>query len=148
MELEGLPGLGALPALGVVNRQAPTAELRPIAQQQEDEKDLMPYAVLDRIEQAAIRDRMAPLEVWHTLRATPLPGIELNARQAATHVATFFRLWSRTQWKRERLAPSFHLDDENLDPRTWCRFPILMGGYETELEELWRSVEQEESRSP
>ena len=48
----------------------------------------------------------------------------------------FFRLWSRNQWKRERYAPSFHLDDENLDPKTWCRFPILSGGFEEELAAL------------
>ena len=46
-------------------------------------------------------------------------------------VERFFRLWSRNQWKRERYAPSFHLDDENLDPKTWCRFPILSGGAPT-----------------
>jgi len=37
-------------------------------------------------------------------------------------VERFFKLWCRNQWKRERYAPSFHLDDENLDPKTWCRF--------------------------
>ena len=36
------------------------------------------------------------------------------------------------------LAPSFHLDDENLDPKTWCRFPILSGGFQRELGELRR----------
>ena len=51
-------------------------------------------------------------------------------------IERFFRLWSRNQWKRERYAPSFHLDDENLDPKTWCRFPILSAGFETELAEL------------
>jgi NAD+ synthase (glutamine-hydrolysing) len=51
-------------------------------------------------------------------------------------VKRFFSLWSRNQWKRERYAPSFHLDDENLDPKTWCRFPILSGGFERELAEL------------
>jgi NAD+ synthase (glutamine-hydrolysing) len=51
-------------------------------------------------------------------------------------VARFFRLWCRNQWKRERYAPSFHVDDENLDPKTWCRFPILSGGFTRELEEL------------
>jgi len=51
-------------------------------------------------------------------------------------VERFFILFSRNQWKRERYAPSFHLDDENLDPKTWCRFPILSGGYERELAEL------------
>ena len=33
-------------------------------------------------------------------------------------------------------ALSFQLDDENLDPKTWCRFPILSGGFERELSEL------------
>jgi NAD+ synthase (glutamine-hydrolysing) len=51
-------------------------------------------------------------------------------------VIRFFRLWSRNQWKRERYAPSFHLDDENLDPKTWCRFPILSAGFAKELREL------------
>ncbi len=141
MEREGLPGLGPLPALAAVNAQAPTAELRPSASRQEDERDLMPYVVLDAIEQAAIRDRMAPVDVWRTLLARPPGGQPIEPHQAAEYVATFFRLWSRTQWKRERIAPSFHLDDENLDPRTWCRFPILAGGYETEIEQLWRVVE-------
>ena len=56
--------------------------------------------------------------------------------QLGLWVERFFRLFSRNQWKRERYAPSFHVDDENLDPKTWCRFPILSGGYERELAEL------------
>ena len=28
------------------------------------------------------------------------------------------------------------VDDANLDPKTACRFPILSGGFERELEEL------------
>lgn len=51
-------------------------------------------------------------------------------------IERFFNLWSRNQWKRERFAPSFHLDDESLDPKTWCRFPILSGGYAEELAEM------------
>ncbi len=140
MERTGCAGLGPLPVLAAVNRQAPTAELRPPAAGQQDERDLMPYVVLDAIERAAIRDRMAPVEVWRHLLATPFPDLTLTADRAAACVARFFTLWSRSQWKRERLAPSFHLDDENLDPRTWCRFPILQGGYETELAELDEAV--------
>ena len=143
MEREGLAELGPLPVLAAVNIQAPTAELRPPEQGQQDEKDLMPYVVLDVIEQAAIRDRLAPVAVWRRLRETPLPGITLNPRQAAEYVAHFFKRFSASQWKRERLAPSFHLDDENLDPRTWCRFPILAGGYQLELEALWNAVRSE-----
>jgi NAD+ synthase (glutamine-hydrolysing) len=51
-------------------------------------------------------------------------------------VDRFYRLWCYNQWKRERYAPSFHLDDKNLDPKTWCRFPILSGNFTMELEEL------------
>ena len=60
----------------------------------------------------------------------------------ARWVERFFRLWCRNQWKRERYAPSFHLDDENLDPKTWCRFPILSGGFERELRELRAYVDE------
>jgi len=146
MERTGCAGLRPLPALAAINRQAPTAELRPPAAGQQDERDLMPYVVLDAIERAAIRDRMSPVEVWRHLLTTPFPEPALTPGAAAACVARFFTLWSRSQWKRERLAPSFHLDDENLDPRTWCRFPILQGGYETELAELDEALRSSQQR--
>jgi NAD+ synthase (glutamine-hydrolysing) len=133
MEREGPAGIGSLPELSAVNRQAPTAELRPPADGQTDEGDLMPYEVLDAIERAAIRDKHAPREVWQ-LMCTEFA--QYSRRQMAEWVDRFFRLWCRNQWKRERYAPSLHLDDENLDPKTWCRFPILSGGFERELAEL------------
>jgi NAD+ synthase (glutamine-hydrolysing) len=61
-------------------------------------------------------------------------------QQLLEWVERFYRLWSRNQWKRERYAPSFHVDDANLDPKTWCRFPILSGGFERELAELRAAV--------
>ncbi len=122
-----------LPALAKVNAQAPTPELRPAAAHQTAEGDLMPYDALEALEDAAIRDKHTPLEAFREMRAR-YPAIE--PEQLADWVEDFFRRWCRTQWKRERYAPSFHLDDKNLDPRTWCRFPILSGGYERELAEL------------
>jgi NAD+ synthase (glutamine-hydrolysing) len=133
IEKEGPQGLGPIPALELVNVQAPTAELRPQAAQQTDEQDLMPYDVLDAIERAAIRDKLSPVEAWQVLQPQ-FP--QFTAQQLAVWVGRFFQLWCRNQWKRERYAPSFHLDDENLDPKTWCRFPILSGGFRRELEEL------------
>ncbi|MCK4685245.1 MAG: NAD+ synthetase, partial [Pirellulales bacterium] len=56
----------------------------------------------------------------------------------------FFQLWSRNQWKRERLAPSFHLDDESLDPKSWCRFPILSGGFSREIRQLRKAASAQE----
>jgi len=126
-----------LPALHAVNRQAPTAELRPPSATQTDEDDLMPYPLLDAIERLAIRDKLPPLDVWHLVRRD-FP--HFSAPQLAVWVERFYRLWSRNQWKRERYAPSFHLDDENLDPKTWCRWPILSGGFDLEIEELRSAV--------
>jgi len=137
MEKIGPVGIGPLPALSAVNALPPTAELRPPSARQTDEDDLMPYQVLDAIERAAIRDKLPPLAVWRTV----LP--EFSQYDPATlggWVERFFRLWCRNQWKRERYAPSFHLDDENLDPKTWCRFPILSGGFERELAELRKEI--------
>jgi NAD+ synthase (glutamine-hydrolysing) len=133
LETKGPAGLHAIAALAVVNRMQPTAELRPPTAGQTDEDDLMPYRVLDAIERAAIRDKQPPLEV---LRAVRPQFPQCTPAQLQLWVERFFRLWCRNQWKRERYAPSFHLDDENLDPKTWCRFPILSGGFERELAEL------------
>ena len=48
------------PGLRHVNALQPTAELRPSEDKQTDERDLMPYAVLNRIERLAFYDRYAP----------------------------------------------------------------------------------------
>ena len=117
-------------ALKYVNNLKPTAELRPAERDQTDESDLMPYDILDDIEKCAIRDYKSPVEVFVTLRGS-YPDDILKG-----YIRKFFILWSINQWKRERYAPSFHLDDENLDPKTWCRFPILNGGFYAALEEM------------
>lgn len=117
------------PGLNYVNRLNPTAELRPQEQSQTDESDLMPYVILQAIERLAIRDWKPPIEIYLTLKEQKLEDDALLKE----HIRKFFKLWSRNQWKRERVAPAFHVDDFNVDPRTWCRFPILSGGYEEEL---------------
>ena len=120
------------PGLHAVNALTPTAELRPLERSQTDEKDLMPYSLLVEIERLAIRDRRSPVEVLVALQKKN----EFEEAELKEYIKKFFRLWSRNQWKRERLAPSFHLDDFNVDPKTWCRFPILSGGFEEELTQL------------
>jgi NAD+ synthase (glutamine-hydrolysing) len=133
LETDGNDDIAPVPALAAVNTQQPTAELRPAEAGQTDEDDLMPYPVLDAIERLAIRDKKSPAEVLTLITAT-FPDYSPETHKS--WIVRFFRLWSRNQWKRERYAPSFHLDDENLDPKTWCRFPILSGGYQRELEDL------------
>lgn len=123
-------------ALENINTLKPSAELRPSNANQTDESDLMPYDVLDWIEEMAIRDKKSPIEI---LKRLTMSG-KYPINQYATWVEKFFYLWSKNQWKRERYAPSFHLDDESLDPKTWCRFPILSGGFDVELKNMWDYV--------
>jgi NAD+ synthase (glutamine-hydrolysing) len=137
MEAHGPAGLGPIPALRAINDQAPTAELRPPSSHQTDEDDLMPYPVLDAIERAAIRDKQMPCDVWKIIQ---LQFPAYPATQLAAWTVRFFTLWCRNQWKRERFAPGFHLDDENLDPKTWCRFPILSGNFTAELNDLRKAA--------
>jgi NAD+ synthase (glutamine-hydrolysing) len=116
-----------------VNQLVPTAELRPEAEMQTDEDDLMPYSVLNRIQKLAVIEKKSPQEIFEYIAAeSPAETPE----RVFLWLERYFKLWSRNQWKRERYAPSFHLDDENLDPRSWCRYPILSGGYIKELERL------------
>ncbi|MBW2461241.1 MAG: NAD(+) synthase [Deltaproteobacteria bacterium] len=133
MEEVGPTGGAPIPALDAVNVQAPTAELRPQGAGQTDEGDLMPYPLLDAIEDEAIGGKKPPAEVLLSV-AAQFP--EFDDDQLRLWVRRFFTLFSRNQWKRERYAPSFHVDDKNLDPKTWCRFPILSGGFREELQEM------------
>ena len=93
----------------------------------------MPYDILDAIERLAIRDKKSPIEVYTLINER---SDQKDSKKLKKHVIKFFELWCRNQWKREKYAVSFHFDDENLDPKTWCRWPVLSSGLKTELEEL------------
>lgn len=121
---------GPIKSLKLVNQQEPTAELRPPGNHQTDEADLMPYEILDQIERFAIRDKLSPQVV---LDQVARDFSNYSRDQLIIWIKRFHRLWSQNQWKRERYAPSFHLDDQSVDPKTWCRFPILSSGYSEEL---------------
>lgn len=136
LQSRGLDGVEPFAYLSCITAQAPTAELRPRKAgeaEQTDEADLMPYALLSRLEALAIRERKSPTQC---LRELSIEAPWSNNPRLKTWIARFFRLWTRNQWKRERYAPSFHLDRHDLDPRSGTRFPILSGGFEEELREM------------
>lgn len=135
METTGVQGVGPMPGLVAVTSRTPSPELRPESMNQTSEGDLMPYEVLEAIEDAAISAKRSPAEVLEVVSGL-FPAMPRDVLRG--HVRKFFALWCRNQWKRERYAPSFHVDDHNLDPKTWCRFPILSGGFAEELRELGR----------
>ena len=125
--------------LKYVNSLQPTAELRPKEQNQTDEKDLMPYEILNRLEYWAIEKWKSPRECLDQLELEF--GASYTKENRKTFVERFFKLFSRNQWKRERYAPGFHVDSRNLDSRSWLRFPILNGGYSKELVDLQEEKE-------
>jgi NAD+ synthase (glutamine-hydrolysing) len=134
LERTGPRGLHPYEALKIVNEQTPGPELRPQELHQAGEKDLMPYDVLDAIEEAAIENNQSAKDCYLLMRAR-FP--QFDGRTMAKWVEKFFGLWARNQWKRERLAPALHVASRNLDPRTWRRSPILSGGFTEELKEMW-----------
>jgi NAD+ synthase (glutamine-hydrolysing) len=141
MEKFGLPQLPPVSGLSLINQQKPTAELRPPGSHQTDEADLMPYDVLDVIERSAVIERLTPAQVLQRVRE----DFPESGQAALGWVKRFYQLFSQNQWKRERYAPSFHVDDGNLDPKTWCRFPILSGGFRREMRLL---EERDQKKEP
>ncbi|MGA1192465.1 MAG: NAD(+) synthase, partial [Bdellovibrionota bacterium] len=123
-----------LSELQLVNELVPSAELLPLETNQSDERELGPYEVCSFIEEHFMRRAQSPVEIYPELLATF--GQEYSSEELLVWLKRFFSLFARNQWKRERLAPCFHVDHMNLDPRTWCRWPILNGGFEEELAEL------------
>lgn len=108
-------------ALSQVNNLTPKAELRPQNQVQTDEGDLMPYGVLQKIESLFIRDHFSSTQIFDHLKS------EYPDNKLEGWIEKFFRLWKQNQWKRERYALGFHLDDYNIDSRSGFRYPVLSG---------------------
>jgi NAD+ synthase (glutamine-hydrolysing) len=108
------------PILAEIAEATPTAELRP--HPQADETDLMPYPLLTFLE-----DKL----LWEGHPPSTLPILaqehfaQLSLPELRQYSQRFIRLFAASQWKRERLAPAFHLDKYDLDPRGAARFPIL-----------------------
>jgi NAD+ synthase (glutamine-hydrolysing) len=118
-------GRGPVPELRLSNALAPSAELRPAAERQQDEKDLMPYEVLALLERLFVLEKMGHDEMMQAL--SERFSARWSAKQLSLWLSKFERLWRASQWKRERLAPSLMIDSFSVDPRGWFRWPILAG---------------------
>ncbi len=131
MEKVGVDGIWKLSELQFVNDLEPSAELRPQESKQVDEEDLMPYPILNFIEKSTFKNKNAPKLVFDELKKEY--GTSYSEEKLWEFADRFFRLWARNQWKRERYAPGFHVDDYSLDPKSWLRFPILSAGLAKDL---------------
>lgn len=115
-------------ALSYINSQKPTAELRP--EEQQDEDDLMPYAMLDRILMLQLQKNLTPLEIFEVI---VIEDEQYEAEFVAKCVVKYFTMFVRNQWKRDRQAPSFHIEINSLDPKADRRMPLLGNPYQEEV---------------
>lgn len=118
------PILPAYPSIKEIVCSPPSAELKPPEDKQEDEKDLMPYPLLQKIEELFIVRGAGYSEIIQLL-SEDSEIQNLPPRFLEESVKKYISLFHKNQWKRERLPPSFHLDDYGLDPKSSFRFPIL-----------------------
>ncbi|TGK87044.1 NAD(+) synthase [Leptospira noumeaensis] len=109
-------------SIRILRNTKPTAELKPLSEHQEDEKDLMPYPILQSIERKLVYLGVQDADCLEALiKEFPWETPDV----LSTHIKKFKKLFMTSQWKRERLPPSFHLDEYGLDPKSSYRYPIL-----------------------
>jgi len=108
--------------LSAIVNQNPTAELRPT--EQRDEADLMPFEVLDAIRVLTQVYFYVKDELLIKLKTSDFNGVYSDA-QLGGYIEKYFQLYQRNQWKRERLAVSFHIEHDSACPKTYRRFPVL-----------------------
>jgi NAD+ synthase (glutamine-hydrolysing) len=128
-------GFHSIESLKYINQQEPTAELRPQAQEQTDEADLMPFEVLDRILYGFVQKAQDPLDLFLSL----WPQVQKfyqSPYEFCAHIHKFVRMFCFAQWKRERFAISFRLTAFDLDPKAGGRFPVIQSPFIEELAEL------------
>ncbi len=120
-------------AMAGIVAQAPTAELRPV--EQTDEKDLMPYPLLDEIRRLTQTLHLTPKEVFIELIRSDFHE-KYNESFLYNAVKRYYRLYTRNQWKRERFAVGFHIEGDSADPKAFRRFPVLSSCLSEEMTEL------------
>ncbi len=64
-----------------ITSQKPSAELKPISEEQTDEKALMPYPILTMIERMAIEELLSPEEIYHKIQNIKYDKIKYNYSQ-------------------------------------------------------------------
>lgn len=109
-------------AFQYVLMQKPTAELCPPDWKQSDENDLMPYDLMAVLEKnQVIHQKMLSQNLQELQRIFP----QYNSKQLQEYIKKFQTLWRKNQWKRERIAMGFHIDDFNISPKSGYRYPVL-----------------------
>lgn len=119
-----------VPDMSYISAQAPTAELKP---GQTDERDLMPYVILDRIHVLHQEELFTPQRILDTLAEEYQ---NFSRDDLKLFVTRYFTRLAVNQWKRERGATTFHIEKTDLNAKSGFIFPLLNDGYRSLLEDL------------
>ena len=122
----------SVPNMSYISAQAPTAELRP-GGNQTDERDLMPYVILDRIHNLHQGELLSPKEILSKLKEEYQAFSEEDLK---VFVRRYFGKLAVNQWKRERGATTFHIEKNDLNAKSGFVFPLLNDGYKSLLEDF------------
>jgi NAD+ synthase (glutamine-hydrolysing) len=125
-----------------VFRAPATAELRPSTSSQTDEDDLMPFVVLDQLMYHFVQRAQEPAQILRSLWPTFRERYAGDPKPFADHIARFVRMLCRAQWKRERFAISFRVMPFDLDPKGGFRFPPVQAGFQEELDEMYKALDE------
>ncbi|MFM2478393.1 nitrilase-related carbon-nitrogen hydrolase [Celerinatantimonas sp. MCCC 1A17872] len=151
LEKQGLPVEGhhgfhrlTIPAMGLINAQQPTAELRPV--EQTDEEDLMPYIICDSIMQSYLVRQMWPKSILIDLLMQG-HGEIYSLEQLGHFIERWFRLFCRNPWKRYGTRAGFHVEQISLDPKTFHRFPLLNASFAEPLAQMWDYIKEQQTQT-
>ena len=113
-----------IPALDLVFAQPPSAELRPSHTQQADEKDLMPYPLLDALITWYCFEHQHADALFELAKAK-CHDLCPDDDQRIKYIQKFLKMLPQAQWKRMRLANGFVVMPHSLTPEGY-RMPCLM----------------------
>jgi len=99
----------------------------------------IPLSILGDMERAAVLKRRGPKSIFSELSGR-YP--QYSEYELFGFVRQFLTSFCQTAGGRERLPPSFHLDEQSLDAHLWFRFPAFNGAFFEELEELKMNLEE------
>ena len=113
-----------IPALDLVFAQPPSAELRPLEQNQADETDLMPYRILDAYMDGFINLKMSPKVCLRYMKQN-CGDYYKSDEDIKNDIMKFLKMATRAQWKRVRFANSFIVSKYDLAPDSGLSWPCL-----------------------
>jgi len=120
------------PSLEILLQSAASAEL---AENQEDEKELMPFEILDRCYSLYAGEKMSPKDIWKTM--CRIFADKYGEDQIEEWIKKFIKLFHRSIYKWIQTCESVHLQELDLDRERSLQLPSVSSLEWLNLDEKW-----------